>query len=99
VDERDGAAVPKLARRLREWNAVGGGYRADGSRVTKPAELEDAEMLYLLCQAYGALPDAGGVLDQNVALLRAHSVLNAGGFFGSATISPDPIAEIPMVSL
>lgn len=38
-------------------------------------------MVFTLCQAHQSLPSSGGVLDQSVALLRMHAVLNLAGFF------------------
>ena len=35
----------------------------------------EAELVYGLCEAHGALPEAGGVLDQSVALIRMHTLL------------------------
>lgn len=63
-------------------------------------------MIYRLCQAYQSLPDAGGVLDQSVTILRMHAILEAGGYFeaqgaeSSAPAAPhDIFADIPMVAL
>jgi hypothetical protein len=60
-----------------------------------------------MCQAYQALPEVGGVLDQSVSVLRMHAVLDAGGYFAqqdasSTTSAPaqrDVFAEIPMMAL
>lgn len=65
----------------------------------EPPEFSEAMLVYKLCQAYQALPEAGGVLDQGAALLRMHTVLLEGGYFGQI-VSPapaaDPFAGIPM---
>lgn len=63
--------------------------------------------MFGLSRTYGgALPDAGGLLDQSVSLLRTHAILQQGGHFeaqdGSAggSIAPlDALAGIPMVPL
>lgn len=61
-------------------------------------------MIYRLCQDYHTLPDAGGVLDQPIAIVRMHAILQAAGFFdeqgdGAASKPPqyDPLADLPMV--
>ena len=73
--------------------------------MTKPYELAEAELLYKLCQAYQSLPSAGGVLDQDVSLLRTHAILAAAGYFGDtpSQSSPpredNPLAGIEMIAL
>ena len=65
----------------------------------EPPEFSEAMLVYKLCQAYQSLPTAGGVLDQDVALLWMHSVLLEGGYFGQIAppVPPaDPFAGIPM---
>jgi len=60
-------------------------------------------MIYRICQAYHALPSAGGVLDQSVELLKMHAILEAGGYFeekgAPAPAPPDPFAGLPTVTL
>lgn len=57
-------------------------------------------MVYRLCQAYHALPSAGGVLDQSVAIIRMHAILAEGGYFGDVEVGAggdsDVFADIPM---
>jgi hypothetical protein len=72
--------------------------------VSKPHELVEAEMVYRLCQAYHALPDPGGVLDQSVGIIRTHAILAESGYFGdleagSSSAPSDPFAGIPMEAL
>lgn len=50
----------------------------------KPWELTEAEMVYGLCKAFQSLPQAGGVLEQPVSLLRTIGILEAGGYFEKA---------------
>jgi len=52
--------------------------------VVKPPELVEAELVYGLCSAYHQLPEPGGVLDQPVAILRMHQILEASGYFDRA---------------
>ena len=61
-------------------------------------------MIYRLCQDYHTLPAEGGVLDQPIAIVRMHAILQAAGFFdeqgdGAASKPPqyDPLADLPMV--
>ena len=62
-------------------------------------------MVYQLCQAYQSLPEPGGVLEQSVALLRMHVILNDGGYFDKTSTAPstglpaDPFAGLPMEAL
>ena len=61
-------------------------------------------MVFRLCQAYQSLPESGGVLDQDVSILRMHQVLVAGGYFeeqatGGVPVAHDPLAGIPMEAL
>lgn len=70
--------------------------------MSAPPEYIEALNVYRLCQVYQALPAAGGVLDQDVELLRIHAVLNEGGYFGEPERPPaafDPFAGLPMESL
>lgn len=50
-----------------------------------PIELSQAKMIYGLTQAYHALPEAGGVMDQPVWVLAMHEILRAGGHFEAAS--------------
>lgn len=38
-------------------------------------------MVFQLCRTYQALPEVGGILDQDVELLRRHTILSLGGYF------------------
>lgn len=71
--------------------------------MTKPLELVEAELVYNMCQEFQTLPDAGGVLDQDVAVLRLRSILVAGGYFearsGTPTQPRDVFAGIEIVTL
>lgn len=70
--------------------------------MTKPTELVEAEMVYNLCRAYQALPEAGGVLDQSVGFIRMHKVLMLAGVIGEGQpdqAEDDPFAGIPMEAL
>ena len=74
--------------------------------MTEPAEFMEAKLVYRLCQAYQSLPEVGGVLDQSVAVLRMHAILDAGGYFeqqgaeSSAPAQPrDVFAGIEMMAL
>jgi len=65
-----------------------------------------AKMVYRLGQAYQSLPHAGGILNQDVSLLRMHVILADGGYFdeqggerGTAPQSADPWADIPMMAM
>lgn len=58
-------------------------------------------MVYRLCQAYHALPEQGGVLDQSVEVLRMHAILVQAGVIEAAEQRPsaaddDPLLDLPM---
>lgn len=72
----------------------------------EPPEYMEAKLVYRLCQAYQALPEAGGVLDQSVSILRMHAILDAGGYFEQQGAEPsapaqprDVFAGLEMVTL
>jgi len=61
-------------------------------------------MVYGMCQAYQALPESGGVMDQPVWVLQMHAILSEGGHFDKQRETPaagsgDPWASIPMETL
>ena len=62
-------------------------------------------MLYALTQVFHALPELGGVLDQDVALIRMLAVLREAGVVGDGDepLTPesddDPFAGIQMITL
>jgi len=49
---------------------------ADGNVVTKPFELQRAELIDALCQRYGALPSQ--VLAEDVEMIRMISMVQEG---------------------
>lgn len=67
----------------------------------------EAEMVQRMCEQYQALPDAGGVLDQDISVLRMRAILVEGGYFdeqgvaaaGVPVRAADPLAGIEMVTL
>ena len=53
---------------------------ADGNVVTKPFELQRAELIDALCQRYGALPSQ--VLAEDVEMLTMLALIAEGGTNG-----------------
>lgn len=53
VDDGDCWGTGPFGAALREWAAVPGGFRADGSTVTKPAELAEADLVLGLMERFG----------------------------------------------
>ena len=73
---------------------------------TPPMEYMEAQMVHRMCEQYQALPDAGGVLDQDISIMRMRAILVAGGYFDDDSDLPsaraqssDPLAGIPMMAM
>ena len=65
--------IGPFSRAIRRWRYVGGGIDRTGRVVTKPVELQEAELVDTLCQRYGCLPSQ--LLDEDVELLRMLAVI------------------------
>ena len=76
--DRSRRGPKKLESELLLWRDFGGSITRDGTRITKPVELANAEILVGLCDRFRALPDTGGILDQDVALVRMLRVIDLG---------------------
>jgi hypothetical protein len=62
-----------------------------------PWELAEAELVMEMCRGFQALPEAGGVMDQPVWVLRMLAVLKAAegdGGDGSVEAQHDPAAGL-----
>jgi hypothetical protein len=58
------------------WKAVRGGTYQDGTPVSKPVELEMAEIVDGICQRYSCLPSQ--LLDEDVGILRMLAIVGEG---------------------
>ena len=57
-----------LSLGIARWKSVKGGTDRDGRPITKPIELEAAEIVDGLCQRYSCLPSE--VMSEDVGILR-----------------------------
>jgi len=62
-----------LSLGIAKWKSVKGGTHQDGSPVTKPIELEAAEIVDGICQRYGCLPSE--VMSEDVGILRILNIV------------------------
>ncbi|ANS03206.1 hypothetical protein [uncultured Mediterranean phage uvDeep-CGR2-KM18-C74] len=61
---------------IARWMHVGGGTDKEGRPITKPLDLEQAELVDGICQRYGVLPSA--LLNENVGLLKMLHIVSLG---------------------
>jgi len=71
-DDTGGSLSLGIAR----WKAVRGGTYQDGRPISKPTELEMAEIVDGICQRYSCLPSA--VLAEDVGILRMLTIVSEG---------------------
>ena len=71
-DDTGGSLSLGIAR----WKSVRGGTYRDGTAITKPVELELAEILDGLCQRYSCLPSQ--VMAEDVGILRMLAIVSEG---------------------
>ncbi len=71
-DDTGGSLGLDIAR----WKAVRGGTYQDGRPISKPVELEMAEIVDGICQRYSCLPSA--VLAEDVGILRMLTIISEG---------------------
>ena len=65
-----------LSLGIARWLAVRGGTYQDGRPITKPPELEVAEIVDGICQRYSCLPSQ--LLDEDVGILRMLAIVSEG---------------------
>ena len=65
-----------LSLGIARWKAVRGGTYQDGRPITKPTELELAEIIDGICQRYSCLPSQ--LLDEDVGILRILAIVGEG---------------------
>lgn len=61
---------------IARWKAVRGGTYQDGRPISKPVELEMAEIVDGICQRYSCLPSA--VMAEDVSILRMLAIVADG---------------------
>ena len=66
----------RLSLGIARWKAVRGGTYQDGTPVSKPVDLELAEIVDGICQRYSCLPSA--VMAEDVGILRMLSIVGEG---------------------
>ena len=71
-DDSGGSLSLGIAR----WRAVRGGTYQDGTPISKPVELEVAEIVDGICQRYSCLPSA--VMAEDVGVLRMLAIVSEG---------------------
>ena len=71
-DDAGGSVSLGIAR----WKAVRGGTYQDGTPVTKPVELDMAEIIDNICQRYSCLPSE--LMGEDVGLLRMLAIVGEG---------------------
>ena len=71
-DDTGGSLGLGIAR----WKAVRGGTYQDGRPISKPVELEMAEIVDGICQRYSCLPSA--VMAEDVGILRMLTIISEG---------------------
>jgi hypothetical protein len=62
---------------LHLWRDCPGGINSDGTVVSKPHELDEAQLILRLCREFHALPSA--VLAEDIYLLRLLAIEREGG--------------------
>jgi hypothetical protein len=65
-----------LSLGIARWKAVRGGTYQDGTPVTKPIELELAEIVDGICQRYSCLPSQ--LMSEDVGILRVLNIVTEG---------------------
>ena len=65
-----------LSLGIARWKAVRGGTYQDGTPITKPLELQTAEVVDGICQRYNCLPSQ--VLSEDVGILRLLDIVEKG---------------------
>jgi hypothetical protein len=61
---------------IRRFKHVGGGIDRDGRMITKPWELEEAELIDGFCQRYSCLPSQ--LLEEDATILRMLAIVHEG---------------------
>ena len=67
-----------LLERLIIWKDFGGAITRTGELVTKPWELEEAELVIGLCDRFRSLPYPGSLMEQPVDLIRMLKIISVG---------------------
>ena len=65
-----------LSLGIAKWKAVRGGTNKDGSPVSKPMDLQLAEIVDNICQRYSCLPSQ--VLEEDIGILRILDIVEQG---------------------
>ena len=65
-----------LSLGIARWKAVRGGTYQDGRPVTKPVELDMAEIIDNICQRYSCLPSE--LMGEDVGILRTLAIVGEG---------------------
>ena len=91
----DGGSHPTASpfrRSLELWRAVPGGIDSEGNAVSKPWELQKAELVDGLCQKYSCLPSQ--LMNEDVDLImRMNLILSLGSQDQDAKMESSPIEE------
>ena len=66
----------RLSLGIARWLAVRGGTYQDGTPITKPVELEMAEIVDGICQRYSCLPSQ--LMAEDVGILRMLAIVSEG---------------------
>ena len=65
-----------LSLGIARWKAVRGGTYQDGRPITKPVELDMAEIVDGICQRYSCLPSQ--LMAEDVGILRMLAIVSEG---------------------
>jgi hypothetical protein len=65
-----------LSLGIARWLAVRGGTYQDGRAITKPVELDMAEIVDGLCQRYSCLPSQ--LMAEDIGILRMLAIVSEG---------------------
>ncbi len=74
----DGERPKSTEARINKWLNFGGAITRTGELITKPVELEEAELIIGLCDRFHCLPKEGGILDQDVDIIRLLKIYAMG---------------------
>jgi len=76
VDGSSNDAGGSLSLGIARWQAVRGGTYQDGRPVTKPIDLDMAEIVDGICQRYSCLPSE--LMGEEVGILRMLAIVDEG---------------------
>ena len=92
MDGGSHSTASPFRRSLELWRAVPGGIDSEGNIVTKPWELQKAELIDSLCQKYSCLPSQ--LMKEDVdSIMKMNLILSMGKQDDTQQVESSPIEE------